>query len=385
MAFSAIAAFFFASPSVRKTSTSVGMQRIVLASLWVFFAGSSPLFAAEEVQAPKFIGEIAQALEKLVASPAPWKSVENKGLRFGAYDTELKPANLFLWGYSEQELKKSAVEASPAKGANGLFSVKNPKPFLEAKTENLVDGAKSEVKSEGGLFLQPKGWAREFPDGSRLPLLDDTALPLFAVDVSVLRNVPSEHFKKLGQSAPFLAGIMAHELFHIYQHKLFDAHHEEASQRDLDECEKIDAWKKDVQAEFEDWSLAQKELAQKDTAPLKKILGRIVERRSAAVGKDQKACWSKVAVMEVVEGTAVYFSTQLGKAAKLNDAADVLLLYPKHRLHTDDKELFEGGSEFYYVTGAYLCEALAKLDPTLAWQKAIESGQTLLEVVKKQL
>lgn len=346
--------------------------------LFVLLSLVASLGFADDVPAPKLVADVNAALKQLTAVESPWKSVDLKTLHFGMYDSGAKTPVLFLRGYSEAELKAARVDFHRVKDIEGLVSVDAPTPILTAKNESKGEkGESSETVETGGRFLYPKNWAPGFPNGSKLQLLDDTKAPLFAVDYGILAKIPEGYLKKLVSSPTYLAGVMVHEIFHQYQSKLFDKTKRDSVERDLEKCAENKAWLKDLATEFADWAALRKE-----KGDLKPLLKQILDRRAAAA-KTEKACWDSVEGMEVVEGTAVYFSTQTAKAARLEDAADSLRQYEKRRLDVGDPEIFEGGREFYYVTGSYLCEALDRIEGGKDWQKQIEAGKTLVEVARK--
>ncbi len=334
------------------------------------------------VECPKSVFEVAIRLEKMTKVRSPWKTVEASGLRFGVTVGKGDEQQWFTIGYPQSELNRSNLKFERCDGTERTYRIIDPKVELLRGAGLKGPGPKN---VEMNLFL-PNGYLPGLKL-SNLNLVDATNLPASFMDLDSLQNLPDSHDKQLFSSPEYLPVAMAHELFHLYQMKRFKKFLAWASDKSTEvnkKCQENVAWMADFEVELKDWRAIQG--TELNDEAVRKALLQILDRRQKP-GQDESAlaCWKWLEHGECIEGTPTYFSSALAKRAGNPVGGEPLIVMKNPALTTANPEIFDESRGVYYLTGAFLLQAIEKFGGDQPWQERIENGETVAEVLRKML
>jgi hypothetical protein len=345
-----------------------------------------PRSEARPVECPKEVKDVVVQLEAMTKNGSPWRSIPATDLRFALTVGEVTK-QYFLIGYNREELLKSNLQFDRCAGTNTAVQIRHPDAELLRDSKLQVLDAN---RPEMNMFM-PKDWNSLGIELSRLKLCDDTELPLICINLDSLKRIPKVHDRKIFSSPDYLPVVMTHELFHLYQFKKFSRFFVWASDKNpqvLAQCRANKEWMIDMEMELKDWTKINdlKKHAGRNDAEIHTLLLSLLSRRTRfGISIDTQKCWQWMEYGESVEGTPTFFSSELARRAGIALGADPLSVLENRHLTVHNPEFFEEDRGVYYLTGAFLLQAIEKYGGDRPWHEDIEKGKTVADTLRHLL
>lgn len=105
---------------------------------------------------------------------------------------------------------------------------------------------------------------------------------------------------------------------------------------------------------------------------LRTLISRALELRRSVVNEEAKACYQNFAFWERIEGTAHFVDIKTARFLQGSESVPVF-------------DILDGQNEFFYFTGSTYARALERLFPESEWQREVNEGRLLHEILARHL